>query len=167
MFKDWLTHSHLGLFRLPWRPITSYLDLGNHVLCNVELQLRVPPLHVLQLLVGVLQVDPELSLHVLDLFPALSQMLRVGKPLFNLGRTQRHKSAATDRNIYVQWMRGVILQAVHIHRLTCMHTHTLCDRYIKNSLLASRKADFLFIFRFSIDFKCRTCRVISISTVKL
>lgn len=71
VFKGWLTHSHLDLLYLPWRLVHPHLYLGNHVLCNIQFQFCMPPLHILQLLIGILEVNPKLSLHVLDLFPAL------------------------------------------------------------------------------------------------
>lgn len=80
--------SVLGLSYAPWADGSSHLDLRDHVLGKIQLQLRVPPLHVLQLLVSVLQVNPELGLQVLDLFPALSQVLGVDQPLFNLEKAQ-------------------------------------------------------------------------------
>lgn len=142
----------------PRRPISSYLYLGNHVLGNIELQFCVPPLHVLQLLIGVLQVNPQLGLHVLDLFPALRQVLRLDKPSFNLGRAQSQKSAAADGNRCAQQIGEATLRPVHVHRptdrRTCTHIHTLWETSTENSLLASRKAGFLYIFRFSKGFPC-------------
>lgn len=78
----------LGLPYAPWADGSSHLDLRDHVLGYIQLQLRVPPLHVLQLLVSVLQVNPELGLQVLDLFPALSHVLGVDQPLFDLEEAQ-------------------------------------------------------------------------------